>query len=63
MADSSMSLFGAEELPLSLKPPQAFRVLPRRLATDYCCPRCAYEWATNPKPNAQEAEADLESDA
>lgn len=57
-----LGLFEASELPLALKPPAYFRVMPRKLDTDFCCPRCAYGWAGNPKPNAEDAVAEVEGD-
>lgn len=59
---SNLGLFDASELPLALKPPQYFKVLPRQLETDFCCPRCAYGWGGNPKPTAEDASTEVEAD-
>jgi hypothetical protein len=58
---SQSSLFDLAELPLQLTPPAAFRRLPRRLETEFCCPRCGYAWGGNPRQGAADADAELES--
>lgn len=62
MSGDSGSLFGDEELPIALRPPQAFRRLPQRLDVDYTCPRCSYGWSGKPKPTGEDAAADVESE-
>ena len=62
MSAGSFGLFDASELPIALKPPAYFKQLPRRLEADFCCPRCAYGWAGNPKPTAEEAAVEVEAD-
>ena len=58
-----LSLFGADELPLQLKPPAYFKRLPLRLETEFCCPKCTYAWAGNPKPNVEEVDLETSEDA
>lgn len=53
------TLFDDGDLPIALRPPQAFRRLPQRIEPDYCCPRCGYEWKGKPMPTTADADADL----
>lgn len=59
---SQSTLFSADEIPLADKPPVAFRVLPKRLDVEYCCPRCAYAWAGPPKAGAATIEFDPDAE-
>jgi hypothetical protein len=46
---------GSEFAKESAAPPTEFRAIDE-LETDYCCPRCRFEWSGDPKPAADQEE-------
>jgi len=55
-------LFGADELPLDLRPPAEFQRYDKNLAYDFKCPRCRYRWSGNALASAEEVGEQLEGE-